>query len=33
MLPRQRVKTVAYAVELLNFAQDRTRMHWNTPLP
>ena len=27
MLFRQQVKTVAHAVELLNFVQDRTRMH------
>ena len=27
MLPRQRVKTVTYVVELLNFAQNRIRMH------
>ncbi len=27
MLPRQRVKTVTHAVELLNFMQDRIRMH------
>ncbi len=27
MLPRQRVKTVTYIVELLNFAQNRIRMH------
>jgi hypothetical protein len=27
MLPRQRVKTVAHVVELLNFVQDRSRMH------
>jgi hypothetical protein len=27
MLLRQRIKTVTYVVELLNFVQDRTRMH------
>jgi hypothetical protein len=27
MLPRQRVKTVTHIVELLNFVQDRIRMH------
>ena len=27
MLFRQRVKTVTHAVELLNFVQDRIRMH------
>ena len=27
MLFRQRVKTVTHVVELLNFVQDRTRMH------
>jgi len=29
MLFRQRVKTVTYVIELLNFVQDRTRMHGN----
>jgi hypothetical protein len=27
MLFRQRVKTVTHVIELLNFVQDRTRMH------
>ena len=27
MLPRQRVETVAHAVELLSFVQDRIGMH------
>ncbi len=27
MLFRQRIKTVTHVVELLNFVQDRSRMH------
>ena len=27
MLPCQQVKTIAHAVEFLNFVQDRIRMH------